>query len=88
MLDGADQRAPGDHAVAFGDALFDDYFQFRHGMANLSDHIEELGAVEWPANEGTLVEKILAVHVLSQRQVPAIPGQVDMLADEFLAVIQ
>jgi len=28
------------------------------------------------------------VQVLGERQMPAIPGQVDMLADEFLAVIQ
>jgi len=57
-------------------------------VADLPDHVEKLGAGERPADEGALVEKILAVQVLGQRQAPAVPGQVDVLTDEFLAVIQ
>jgi hypothetical protein len=44
--------------------------------------------VERPSNERALVEKVLAVQMLGERQVTAIPGQVDVLANEFLAVIQ
>ena len=88
MLDGADQRAPGDHPVAFGDAFFHHHFQLRHGVTDLPDHVEKLGTDQRPADKGALVEKILAVQMLGERQVPAVPGQVDVLTDEFLAVIQ
>ena len=86
-FDGADQGAPGHHLVAFGDALFDDHFEIGHGAPNLGDHRGKRGAGHRVAGEGTLVEKILAVQLLGQRHVAAVPGQFDVLTDQAFVVV-
>ncbi|KFC49328.1 hypothetical protein GY12_09200 [Micrococcus luteus] len=51
FLDGADQRTPGHHLVAFGDAVFDHYLQIRHRQAYALYQLHEAGAVQRMADE-------------------------------------
>lgn len=40
------------------------------------------------ADEGALVEKLLAVQLLGKGQVSAVPAQIDVLADQPFVVVQ